>query len=113
MKKLSIIAILVIFCAVFGFAKVNTAKAVQPIRLGLLLPYTGVWAWVGAGADPGAELAVQEINADPALWPIHSPIKLYKEDTETKSAPAIAGARKLYDIDKVCGIVGPTSATVR
>ncbi|MBW2046528.1 MAG: hypothetical protein JRI96_16900 [Deltaproteobacteria bacterium] len=64
MKKLSIIAILVIFCAVFGFAKVNTANAVQPIRLGLLLPYTGAWAWVGAGADPGAELAVQEINAD-------------------------------------------------
>ena len=113
MKKLSIIAILVIFCAVFGFAKVNTANAVQPIRLGLLLPYTGAWAWVGAGADPGAELAVQEINADQALWPIHRPIKLYKEDTETKSAPAIAGARKLYDIDKVCGIVGPTSATVR
>ncbi|MBW2046529.1 MAG: hypothetical protein JRI96_16905 [Deltaproteobacteria bacterium] len=25
----------------------------------------------------------------------------------------MAGARKLYDIDKVCGIVGPTSATVR
>lgn len=113
MRKLSIIVILVIFCAVFGFAAVNTASAAKPIRLGLLLPYTGVWAWVGAGADPGAELAVKDINADPALWPIHRPIKLYKEDTETKSAPAIAAARKLYDVDKVCGIVGPTSATVR
>lgn len=111
MRKLSIIAIVALFIGVFSF--VQPVTAAKPIPLGLLLPYTGVWAWVGAGADPGAELAVQEINADPSLWPIGRPIKLYKEDTETKSAPAIAGARKLYDVNKVCGIVGPTSATVR
>jgi len=80
------------------------------IPLGLLLPYTGVWAWMGAGADLGAELAVAEINEIP---PLGMKIKLFKKDTETKSKPAIEGARKLYDVHKVVAIVGPTSATVR
>lgn len=111
MRKLSIIALVALFIGVSFF--VQPASAAEPIRLGLLLPYTGDWAWVGAGADPGAELAIQEINADKSLLPIGRPIKLYKEDTETKSKPAIEGARKLYDVHKVCGIVGPTSATVR
>jgi ABC-type branched-subunit amino acid transport system substrate-binding protein len=109
MKKLSIIVVM--FIGVFSF--VHTATATDPIHLGLLLPYTGDWAWVGAGADPGADLAVQEINSDKDLWPIGRPIKLYKEDTGTISKGAIEGARKLYDVHKVCGIVGPTSATVR
>jgi len=112
MRKVSIIGLVALFIGVFSFVQPVTA-AEEPIRLGLLLPYTGVWAWVAAGADPGAELAVQEINADKSLWPIGRPIKLYKEDTETKSKPAIEGSRKLYDVHKVVGIVGPTSATVR
>ncbi|NIS62450.1 MAG: ABC transporter substrate-binding protein [Proteobacteria bacterium] len=106
MKKL-----LTIFTVVLCIGMLGTtgAKAAE-IPLGLLLPYTGVWAWVGAGADPGADLAVAEINKMP---PLGMKIKLHKEDTETKSKPAIEGARKLYDVHKVVGIVGPTSATVR
>jgi ABC-type branched-subunit amino acid transport system substrate-binding protein len=111
MKKMSILFVLVISMGVFSFAQ--TAAADEPIPLGVLLPYTGDWAWVGAGADPGVELAAQEINADESYWPLGRPIKLHKEDTETKSKPAIEGARKLYDVHKVVGIVGPTSATIR
>ena len=111
MKKLSVIALVAICIGVFSFAPPVTAA--DPIPLGLLLPYTGDWAWVGAGADPGGELAVKEINADKSLWPIGRPIKLYKGDTETKSKPAIEAARKLYDINKVVGIVGPSSASIR
>lgn len=111
MKKLSVIALVAICIGVFSFAQPVTAE--DPIPLGLLLPYTGDWAWVGAGADPGAELAVQEINADKSLWPIGRPIKLYKGDTETKSKPAIEAGRKLYDVNKVVGIVGPSSASIR
>jgi ABC-type branched-subunit amino acid transport system substrate-binding protein len=111
MKKLSVIALVAICIGVFSFAQ--PVAAADPIPLGLLLPYTGDWAWVGAGADPGGELAVKEINADKSLWPIGRPIKLYKGDTETKSKPAIEAARKLYDINKVVGIVGPSSASIR
>ncbi|MBW1732703.1 MAG: ABC transporter substrate-binding protein [Deltaproteobacteria bacterium] len=111
MKKLSVIALVAICIGVFSF--VQPVTAADPIPLGVLLPYTGDWAWVGAGADPGVDLAAKEINADKSLLPIGRPVKLYKEDTETKSKPAIEGARKLYDVHKVVGIVGPTSATVR
>lgn len=111
MKKLSVIALVALCIGVFSFAQPVTAA--DPIPLGLLLPYTGDWAWVGAGADPGGELAVKEINADKSLQPIGRPIKLYKGDTETKSKPAIEAARKLYDINKVVGIVGPSSASIR
>jgi ABC-type branched-subunit amino acid transport system substrate-binding protein len=110
MENSKIFCILIAFACSFSFGYV--ADSAEPIPLGLLLPYTGDWAWVGAGADPGAELAVQEINADPEYCPLRRPIKLYKEDTETKSEPAIEGAKKLYNIHKVVGIVGPTSATV-
>jgi ABC-type branched-subunit amino acid transport system substrate-binding protein len=106
MKKSLIIATLVLCIGIFG---VVGAKAAE-IPLGLLLPYTGIWAWVGAGADPGADLAIAEINEMP---PLGMKIKLFKEDTQTQSKPAIEGARKLYDVHKVVGIVGPTSATVR
>jgi len=111
MRKLSIVTLAAILIGVFSF--VQPVTAADPIPLGLLLPYTGDWAWVGAGADPGAELAVQEINSDESLLPIGRPIKLYKGDTETKSKPGIEAARKLYDINKVVGIVGPSSAAVR
>jgi len=106
MKKLILVTI-VVFCV--GIIGVTGTKAAE-IPLGLLLPYTGVWAWVGAGADPGADLAVAEINEMP---PLGMKIKLFKEDTQTQSKPAMEGARKLYDVHKVVGIVGPTSATVR
>lgn len=106
MKKILVITTLVICIGMFG---VTGARAAE-IPLGLLLPYTGIWAWVGAGADPGADLAIAEINEMP---PLGMKIKLFKEDTQTQSKPAMEGARKLYDVHRVVGIVGPTSATVR
>jgi ABC-type branched-subunit amino acid transport system substrate-binding protein len=106
MKRSLLIATLVLCIGMFGFVGAKAAE----IPMGLLLPYTGVWAWVGAGADPGGDLAEAEINEMP---PLGMKIKLFKEDTQTISKGGIEGARKLYDVHKVVGIVGPSSATVR
>jgi ABC-type branched-subunit amino acid transport system substrate-binding protein len=82
----------------------------EPIKIGVLLPYTGPLAWV-SGCVPAIELAVKEINN---AGGVHGrPIKIFSADTEGKVDGAVAGARKLLDIDKVLAIIGPTSVEIR
>jgi len=110
--RLVILNLVVLSFLIFSFPCNSTANE---IPIGLLLPYTGSWGWIGA-AESGARLAVKEINDDGGIITKdgkHHKITLYIADTETKSSSAIAAARKLYEINKIVALIGPSSATIR
>jgi ABC-type branched-subunit amino acid transport system substrate-binding protein len=82
----------------------------EPVKIGVLLPYTGPVAWV-TGCVVAVDLAIKEINE---AGGIHGrPVVKVEADTEAKADAAVAGARKLMDVDKVLAIIGPTSITIR
>jgi ABC-type branched-subunit amino acid transport system substrate-binding protein len=82
----------------------------EPIKIGVLLPYTGPVAWV-TGCVTAVDLALKEINE---AGGIHGrPVVKVEADDEAKADAAVAGARKLIDVDKVLAIIGPTSITIR
>jgi len=76
-------------------------------KVGLLMPYTGVFAVVGQDATRGVELSLNKIGTLGGLK-----IQILKEDEETKPDVALIKARKLVESDKVDVLVGPVSAQV-
>jgi neutral amino acid transport system substrate-binding protein len=77
------------------------------IPIGLLLPFTGEYAWVGANVQPVAEMILEEeVNADEAL---DGSIRLVQGDTEGVVDAGVAAARSLATVEQVLAFVGPTS----
>ena len=106
-RKIFLIVVGVIFALAVRPLSVAHAK---PVKIGILLPYTGSLSWVCACAS-AAGLAVKEINA---AGGIHgNKVVTISGDTEAKADAAVAAAKKLLDVDKVMAIIGPTSVTIR
>ncbi len=74
-------------------------------KVGLLLPYAGVYAALGKEIDEGFMLALEEAGAA-------GDIIVQREDTEVKPPVGLAKARKLVLEDKVDVIVGIVSSGV-
>lgn len=74
-------------------------------KVGLLLPYSGVYAALGKEIDEGFMLALEEAG-------MAGDISVVREDTEVKPPVGLAKARKLILEDKVDTIVGIVSSGV-
>lgn len=75
----------------------------EDIKVGLLLPYSGVYAALGNDIDAGFELGLKHFGADAAAT-----FEIVREDTEVKPPVALAKAKKLIlqdEVDVVAGIV--------
>ena len=75
------------------------------IKIGAVLPITGSMAKYGKSSQQALELALQEINKD------SKKIELIVEDSALEPKKALFATRKLIDIDKVQGIVGPIASS--
>lgn len=83
-----------------GFAMPATA---EDIKVGLLLPYSGVFAALGSDIETGFNLGLEHFGADTGVT-----FSVVKEDTEAKPPVGLAKARKLIlqdDVDVIAGIV--------
>jgi branched-chain amino acid transport system substrate-binding protein len=89
-------------CALAGIAGSAAAK-VQ--KVGLLLPYAGVYAALGKEIDEGFMLALEEAG-------MAKDIAVSREDSEAKPPVGLAKARKLVLEDQVDVIVGIVSSGV-
>ncbi|HUL36201.1 MAG TPA: ABC transporter substrate-binding protein [Thermodesulfobacteriota bacterium] len=111
--KIVLITLVLILLLTVPWLVVHAQKAKptgEPVKIGVLLPYTGPVAWV-TGCVVAVDLAIKEINE---AGGIHGrPVVKVEADTEAKADAAVAGARKLMDVDKVLAIIGPTSITIR
>jgi branched-chain amino acid transport system substrate-binding protein len=79
-----------------------------PIKIGVLLPYTGVYAVLGESITQAMELVFAREN-----WTVAGrKIELIKEDDESKPPVGIRKADKLIDSDKIDILTGPVHSGV-
>jgi len=104
MKKLSNFGL----AAIIGIGAVASAQAADPVKVGMILPYSGVYAGIGKEITRAFELGLEvfgsEVNG-------HK-IVLVQEDTEGKPNSGLAKTKKLIHSDKVDVLVGPVSSGV-
>jgi neutral amino acid transport system substrate-binding protein len=86
------------------------ASAEGSIAVGLLLPFTGEYDWVGANVQPVAEMVVEEINADGGID--GREIELVQGDTEGTVDAGLTAAQNLINVQNVAAILGPTSLSM-
>ncbi len=86
---------------------VGTAAA-DDFKIGLLLPFSGVYANLGTHIENGFNLGLEHYGSDLG----DNTIALFREDTEAKPAVGLAKARKLVLQDRVDAMVGIVSSAV-
>jgi branched-chain amino acid transport system substrate-binding protein len=100
---------LALFISLFFLTGSGALAAEQPpIKVGILLPYTGVNALAAKLTNDGAELYFNEIG----LRAGGRTIQLVKEDTELNPTVGLTKVRRLVEEQKVNFIIGPLSSAV-
>src|SRR5215475_6230011 len=90
---------------------VKTARAAEPIRIGLDNPLTGPLASLGKNELIGCQMAVDEINAKGGV--LGRPVNLIVEDSTSGDAgTAVQKARKLIGRDKIDFLLGNTNSAL-
>jgi len=84
------------------------AQTRPPIKVGLLLPYTGPLTVQGTDTTRGLELYLSKIKAKAG----GREIQLIKEDTEAKPDIGLTKVKKLIERDRVDFVVGPVNSAV-
>ncbi len=92
------------------FLTVSTLPAAEkaPIKVGVLLPYTGVNALAAKLVNDGIELYFDEIGRKAG----GRAIQLVKEDTELTPTVGLTKVRRLVEEHKVNFVIGPLSSAV-
>jgi len=107
MKAAAGIALLL--SSVLALATISSGQAPRPpIKVGLLLPYTGVIAINGQETSKGVEFYFTKIGNKAG----GREIVLIKEDDEAKPDVGLTKARKLVERDRVDVLIGPVHSGV-
>jgi branched-chain amino acid transport system substrate-binding protein len=86
------------------------ARGETPIRIGMVDPFTGVYAAVAQNELVGAKLAVEQINAKGGV--LGRPIELLVEDSANDVGTGVQKTRKLIERDQVSFIVGDVNSGI-
>ncbi len=86
----------------------TTTRAQGPVKIGLLLPYTGVLSVQGTDTTRGVELGLARVGGRAGGRDVH----VLKEDTEAKPDVGLTKIRKLIERDRVDFVVGPVNSVV-
>ncbi len=90
------------------FGGVASAGAAEPIKVGALLPYSGVFAALGVEIADALELGFDTFGREVG----GREIVVIREDTEGKPSVGLSKAKKLVLRDGVDFLVGPVSSEV-
>ncbi|MDE2966524.1 MAG: ABC transporter substrate-binding protein [Chloroflexota bacterium] len=81
-----------------------------PLKLGLMLDYSGPLAEWAPEMQKGFDLAIKHINEAGGVWGM--PVESAIGDDRTDPTFAVEEARRLVEIERVHGIVGPMSSAM-
>lgn len=87
------------------------ARAAEPLKLGILLPYSGGLELFGQQGEQGVRMAVEECNAAGGV--LGRQVEIVKADDKTDPKTAVERAGQLIRRDKVSAIVGPVTSANR
>lgn len=94
--------------AALGFATTMAVPATaEDIKVGLLLPFSGVYAALGNDIEAGFQLGLEQFGADSGAT-----FEVIREDTEVKPPVALGKTKKLILQDKVDVMAGIVSSGV-
>ena len=93
---------------VIAFPLTALAQARPPIKIGLLLPYSGPLTIQGTDTTRGVELYLSKVGSKAG----GREIQLIKEDTEAKPDVGLTKVKKLVERDRVDFVVGPVNSAV-
>ena len=110
-KRLSVclglsIVIYVLIFVLTGASLLAAEKA--PIKVGILVPYTGIAPLQAKGVSDGVELAIAEVGQKAG----GRAIQVVKEDDEFNPTVGLTKVRRLVEEQKVNFVVGPVSSAV-
>lgn len=94
--------------AIAGFPAI--VRAAEPLKLGMLLPFSGGLELFGQQGEQGIRLAVEEFNNGTVL---DRKIEIIKADDKTDPKTAVERAGQLIRRDKVAAIIGPVTSANR
>jgi branched-chain amino acid transport system substrate-binding protein len=98
-----------LFISIFFLMVTNSPAAEkEPIKVGLLLPYTGPVPFQTKGITDGVELSFDEIGRKAG----GRSFQVIKEDTEFNPSVGLTKVRRLVEDHKVNFIVGPVNSAV-
>lgn len=95
--------------SVLGFPAI--VRAAEPVRLGMLLPFSGGLELFGQQGEQGITLAVEEVNAAGGV--LGRKVEIVKADDKTDPKTAVERAGQLIRRDKVAAIIGPVTSANR
>lgn len=104
MKKIFEIITVTIVCMIFFSWNPLWAKS-SPVKVGFLVPITGIHPDWGKKQVIGVEMAVEKLNQAGGVNGM--PVELVQYDTGSDPAQAAALTRKLADTDRVLAAIGP------
>jgi urea transport system substrate-binding protein len=93
---------------IHGLIRKADFSAVQPVKVGAVLPLSGGVEAYGNQAKIGLTLAAKQINESGGI--LGRPLELIVEDDKTNPDAAIEATRKLVEQDAVTAIVGPITS---
>ena len=108
MKKLSLVVLALALC--LGAALSGPASAADPIKVGILGPFTGPLAHNASEMKMGMELALAKINGAGGVN--GRPLELIYGDTSCKPGSGVAAVKKLLTRDEVLVVGGGYCSSV-
>ena len=93
---------------IVGLGLVATSHAEEVIKVGVVLPFSGVYASLGGDITDGVQLAFEIYGSEIA----GKKIMLITEDSEVKPSVGLTKTKKLVFQDKVDLLVGPVASNV-
>lgn len=107
--KLGVICLILLFAVTSAVGCGKTDEASQePLKVGLLVPYTGVFASCGYDITRGMELYLDEVGWKAA----GREIELIKEDSEMNGQVGLQKTRRLVESENIDLLTGVVSSTV-
>ena len=107
--KRYLIFILIIHCLIWAVAEVSFAG--KPVRIGILLPQTGMLAEIGENLNRGMQISFEETRA--GLESSSQRLELISLDYEGNPALAVTNAQKLIYEENVAVILGVPDTQAR
>ena len=101
-------SVLVVLASAVLLAPTAVHSQAGPVKIGLLLPYTGPLSVQGTDTTKGFDLYMAKIG----LKAGGREIQLLKEDTEAKPDVGLTKIKKLIERDRVDFVVGPVNSVV-
>ena len=113
MKKRLFLVALCIAAITLAAGTVRAGEKVDEIRVGVVVPLSGIGATVGAQMKTGATIAADEINAKGGIKSLGgAKLKLVIGDTQAKPDVAASEAERLIQRDNVHAILGSYQSAV-